>query len=459
MRLDVSTLAFSSGVVSIAAAVTIVLAGRRHAEMMPWRFFAASTASYAIGIFTIIAVPSASAFLICGNMLVLVSFLALHAGLCRLAERRLPLWAYGAAMALLVIGYSATIHNVTLRLVVLSILRVPFYIHGLIILSGIPSFRRQISANIIYSIMLSWMISAIIRSVGAISSWKSLDNYFFVSGGQATYFAVAGLLHFALAIAVLFMTFEQEERILNQRIDEQTKALSMAKDLAETASAAKTRFLAAAGHDLRQATHALGLQLSVVTHELSDGGREQGELVDLTADMGLVIASMTDQLNAMLEMARLDCGVLVPRVVQCPVLGIFEGLKGQFGQAAIAADVDLRFIESSALIRTDPAMFSRIMGNMIDNALKFAKGRRVVVGCRRKQGRVVVCIVDDGCGISRDHIDHIFDEYYQADGPARSRSKGFGLGLAIVRRMSNLLGHHVSVYSRTGSGSAFSIET
>lgn len=309
--------------------------------------------------------------------------------------------------------------------------------------------------TILRCVFLLWCMCLSLRIFSACVLDTAAYNYLGLVGGQALYFAVAGQLYVALAVSVLYMAFEHEEDGLNRRIAEQTTALHKAKETAEAALVAKSRFLSATGHDLRQAVHALSLLLTSVTCELSTNEQAKSSLMSLTCDMTGVMSSMTEQLNALLDMAHLESGSIVPKMADCCLAGIFGRLKSQFEPEAAATDIDLRFVDTSEVARTDESLLFRIVGNLIANAIKFRRGGRVVIGCRRRHGCVELQVCDDGIGIPTAHLGIIFDEYSQVDANIRTRHKGLGLGLFIARNMAQLMGHSISVKSLAGRGSMF----
>ena len=229
--------------------------------------------------------------------------------------------------------------------------------------------------------------------------------------------------------------------------------LRQARDLAERANLAKTKFLAAASHDLRQPVQALFFFTSVLAHKLR-GHPAQGLLRDLQASVdGLNIL-----LDSLLDVSKLDAGLVVPKETDFGVAAILDRLAGDFQPLAADKGIELRTVPSSAMIRSDPALLSRVVQNLVANAVRYTSRGRVLLGCRRQGAVLRVEVWDTGIGIPPERIGEIFEEFTQLGNPERDRTQGLGLGLAIVERLTRLLGHRVSVRSVVGKGSVFAVE-
>ena len=226
----------------------------------------------------------------------------------------------------------------------------------------------------------------------------------------------------------------------------------MLRGEAERANKAKTRFLAAASHDLRQPIHALGLFASALAERIR--GRETDSLIQRIQETIGVITSM---LNALLDISKLDAGVVEPKVGPTGIDALFQRLETELSAAAREQGNRLRFRPCRAWVQTDPAMLERILRNLIGNALRYTEGGRVLVAGRRRGTELRLEVWDTGCGIPKERIDEIFVEFQQLGNPQRDRTQGLGLGLAIVRRLARLLGHRLEVRSTPGRGSCFAI--
>jgi two-component system, chemotaxis family, CheB/CheR fusion protein len=232
-----------------------------------------------------------------------------------------------------------------------------------------------------------------------------------------------------------------------------TEALEFAKRKAENADAAKSRFLAAASHDLRQPLQTLALLQGLLTRAVeSERDRK------LVARIGETLGAMTGMLNALLDINQIEAGAVSPEMSLFPVNDLLVKLYDEFTYQAQAKSLVLRVAPCSLSIYSDPRLLEQMVRNLLSNALKYTKTGKVLLGCRRRKGMLRIEVWDTGIGIPDEEIQAIFEEYHQVGNEARERSLGLGLGLSIVRRIGNLLGHRVRVRSHHGNGSVFSIE-
>jgi PAS domain S-box-containing protein len=226
-------------------------------------------------------------------------------------------------------------------------------------------------------------------------------------------------------------------------------AIHAARAEAEQASNAKSRFLAAASHDLRQPLSALSIYVNVLRSHVAPAG--QPHLANLKDCIGSLNALLTD----LLDLSKLEAGVVSPNVGDFPVADALASLISIHAPEAQLKGLHLRCVATGLTAHTDPILFKRILGNLIDNAIRYTDRGGVLVGCRRRDGRHWVEVWDTGIGIAAHQTTEIFEEFRQL-GDARTR--GSGLGLAIVAKTAALLGLQVSVRSRPGRGSVFAIE-
>jgi PAS domain S-box-containing protein len=230
------------------------------------------------------------------------------------------------------------------------------------------------------------------------------------------------------------------------------EALRLAKSDAERADKAKSRFLAAASHDLRQPLQAIGLYIAALACRPLDTASQS-----ILADVRKCLGASSELLEDLVDISRLDAGVVVPEFADVAIADVFELLEKSFQRDAEARSIDLRFVPRSLFVRADPGILGRILQNIVSNALRYTPEGRVLVGCRSRNGAVALEVWDTGIGIAPEEKEHIFEEFYQVDNPARDRRRGIGLGLAIVRRQASLIGARISVRSTPGKGSVFSI--
>jgi two-component system CheB/CheR fusion protein len=230
-------------------------------------------------------------------------------------------------------------------------------------------------------------------------------------------------------------------------------ALEAAKRRAETASTAKSRFLAAASHDLRQPLQTLTLLQGLL--EISVDGERTTKLV---SRLGETLASMSSMLNTLLDINQIDSGTVHADPTDFPIGDLLERLRDEFAYQAESQGLRLRVVHCGLTIHSDPSLLEQILRNLISNALKYTVQGTVLLGCRRHAETVSIEVCDTGIGIADQEFQAIFEEYHQIDNAARERARGLGLGLSIVQRLGNLLGHRISVRSQVGRGSIFAVE-
>jgi signal transduction histidine kinase len=220
----------------------------------------------------------------------------------------------------------------------------------------------------------------------------------------------------------------------------------------ELANTYKSRFLAAASHDLRQPLHALNLFVAQLQSESDPGERNR-----IVARIDAAASAMNELFNALLDVSRLDAGVLELNLSEFPVEQLLERMEMTFAEAARGKGLRLHVVSSGAWVRSDFILLERILLNLVSNAVRYTARGGIVIGCRRRGERLRLEVWDSGVGIPEDQQQNIFDEFYQLAGPAPDRRGGLGLGLAIVDRLCRLLGHPVELASIPGKGSRFSV--
>jgi two-component system, chemotaxis family, CheB/CheR fusion protein len=234
----------------------------------------------------------------------------------------------------------------------------------------------------------------------------------------------------------------------------QTKqALTDARQQADRANVAKSRFLAAASHDLRQPLQTLAL-LQGLLAKVVEGPKAQ-QLVKRVDD---TLGAMSGMLNTLLDINQIEAGTVRVKISTFPVGELLERLRDEFTYHADAKGLSLRLVPTRLSIASDPRLLEQILRNLIANAVKYTAMGRVLIGCRRHKGHLRVEIWDSGVGIGAIDLNAIFDEYHQVDNAARERSRGLGLGLSIVKRLGDLLGHTIHVRSIPGKGSVFAVD-
>ncbi|WP_434622616.1 PAS domain-containing hybrid sensor histidine kinase/response regulator [Azospirillum sp. B2RO_4] len=230
------------------------------------------------------------------------------------------------------------------------------------------------------------------------------------------------------------------------------QALLQAKETAEAADLAKGKFLAAASHDLRQPLQALLLFVDVLKPHVQ-GSQGLNALMHL----GRGLDALKELLDSLLDMSRLDAGVVQPNIENVSVAPLFDHIAAAYRPVAAAKGLELHMLSCNAAARTDRTLLTRMVRNLVENALRYTESGRIDIECRRAGGRLLIEVRDTGIGIPPDHLESIWEEFHQVGNPERDRNRGLGLGLAIVRRLSQLLNHPVDVQSKPGQGTSFVI--
>jgi len=228
------------------------------------------------------------------------------------------------------------------------------------------------------------------------------------------------------------------------------EALKAAMREAERANRAKSRFLAAVSHDMRQPLQAISMYLGALRY--GRGGDGQG---DILHDIRLCLDGCNELLDDITDISRLDAGVVVPEFSDFAVADLLEHIATSFRAQAREKGLGFTVMDSSVFIRADQRMLARIMQNLVSNAIRHTEMGRVLVGCRHHDGEADLQVWDTGPGIPEDQREAIFEEFYQIGNEQRDRRLGFGLGLAIVRRQAALMGLPVGFSSTLGKGSMF----
>jgi signal transduction histidine kinase/ActR/RegA family two-component response regulator len=272
-----------------------------------------------------------------------------------------------------------------------------------------------------------------------------------VLAAQATILAISlG----ALVLAALFSERRLHESALLERearLQEALRAGQTAWKSAELADRAKSSFLAAASHDLRQPLQTLRL-----LHAALEPHHPDGEARNVVAGIGRSLNTMNSILSSLLDVNRLESGNLRPSRGEFSLSEVFESLAADFAAELREKGVRLRLVRCSLVVRSDRRMLEEMIRNLLSNSVRYTDGGRILLGCRRAGDTVRIEVWDTGVGITEDQLQHIFDEYYQ--GTAGAERGGFGLGLAIVRRLGQMLDHKVDVRSIPGRGTRFSVD-
>ena len=246
---------------------------------------------------------------------------------------------------------------------------------------------------------------------------------------------------------------ETLERRVRERTEELTRlnaALARAKGEADAANISKTKFLAAASHDILQPLNAARLY---VTSLIERGGREDRRLID---NIDASLEAVEEIFGALLDMSRLDTGALRPEFASFRIDELMRQIELEFAPLAATKGLDLTFVPGSLVVRSDRRLLRRLLQNLVSNAIKYTPAGRVLVGCRRRNDEVRIDVYDTGVGIPQSKWRDIFVEFHRLDQGAKI-ARGLGLGLSIVERVARVLGSRIELESESGRGSHFAI--
>ena len=255
----------------------------------------------------------------------------------------------------------------------------------------------------------------------------------------------------------LAATLESMAVTLQQREAERLRAdedVRRSRDDALQASLAKSRFLAAASHDLRQPLQSMSMTVALL------GMRHKADAdTPVIARLNRAVSNLADLLNTLLDISQLEAGVVKPSLKSVSVGGLLCEISEEYGAVAESKGLTFNVERCDFSIRSDPGMLLRMMRNLVENAIRFTpSGGMIHIFCRDEGATLLLIVKDTGIGIPHDKREEIFRAFQQLNNPERDRSKGLGLGLAIVDRMSRLLGHRVHLESVPSEGSSFAIE-
>jgi len=333
----------------------------------------------------------------------------------------------------------------------------------LMVLAGLAAVAR-------YAIRQWNLESALLLVAGGISATFAIHDWLAAQNPLdlrpiwlVPYAALAFLTLFGYLLTDRFVrALNATERLnldLERRVAEKSAALSTqleatqaAKEAAEAANRAKSSFLAAASHDLRQPLHALGMFTQALTERTHDA---DGQL--LAQRITTSVAALEVLFSSLLDISKLDAGAIVAQPCDFAIRPLLDRLAEECMPEALQRGLKLGVVCGDAAIRSDPVLMERILRNLIANAMRYTEHGGIVIGCRRRGAACSLEIWDSGPGIPEVELTRIFEEFYQIGNPGRDRTRGLGLGLAIVRRLAGLLGHAVEVSSREGRGSVFRV--
>jgi two-component system, sensor histidine kinase len=269
-----------------------------------------------------------------------------------------------------------------------------------------------------------------------------------VAIGIGTLLLLPVVVHFAARVS---RTFLESVNVRLQNTD-LVEELRQQKEAAEEANVAKSRFLAVASHDLRQPLHALGLFVQAL-QESSIAAHER----HLVGNIRRSVDAMEGLFEALLDISRLDAGVVRARVETFGLVAVFDRLGFEYGPVARQKGLTLSVMKTSVFVRSDPQLLERIIRNLVSNAVRYSDRGGLVLGCRREADSVRIEVWDSGRGIPAEKHREVFREFAQLEAGDRDHRKGLGLGLAIVERLARLLNHTIGLRSIPGKGSVFTV--
>ena len=250
------------------------------------------------------------------------------------------------------------------------------------------------------------------------------------------------------AFAAIKLRFENLE--LMGEADQARQEAEQARLQAEAANTAKSKFLAAASHDLRQPIHAQGLFLNVLMH--TDLTAEQRSLV---SNISTASSATAEMLDTLLDFSRIEAGVVSPRIQAFSLQDLLNKIEREFEAQADAKGLTYRSRETPLLVQSDPALVELILRNLVSNAIRYSDAGGLLVACRKRGTQAVLEVWDTGIGIAPEQQAEVFREFHQVGNPERDRRKGLGLGLAIARGLANTLGHALHLQSVPQRGTVF----
>ncbi len=267
-----------------------------------------------------------------------------------------------------------------------------------------------------------------------------------------------GLFAEALIVAMALLVGRSGNQYVRNSIRMRLENVELLRDLTrqkeelDRANAAKTRFLAAASHDLRQPMQAIALLAESLQERVQDAATR-----NIVESMRNAVGAMSSLLNEILDISKLDAGTVKPQPTVFPVARLLDRLRSSFAHQAVKKYLAFRVRPSAAFVETDEVLLYRILANLANNALRYTEHGGVLVACRARGDAVSIEVWDTGVGIPPDQLQDVFREFHQLSNPQRDRDQGLGLGLAIVERTAKLLNAPLRVRSRPGGGSVFAV--
>lgn len=317
-------------------------------------------------------------------------------------------------------------------------------------------------------ILLLGMFAVLMGSVPVIATWRAMvpvvtipltlgvvTRFAWMGGTDGWFTCVVGLLFGGSMARYALSQHQLIRRSLSDQIDKELLSEQLLRQSFELQrlNRERSRFFASASHDLRQPVHALALFSRSLERDLADH-----PLAPVAGRVVQATDAVSGLLNAMLDISKIDAGTVVPQPMEIAVDPLFLRLSQLFEPRAQQAGLSLRFHTGPEWLKTDADLLLRVLTNFVDNALKYTRHGGILVSARPRGDRLRLAVWDTGLGIAPEHLPHVFDEFYQVDNPQRDVARGLGIGLAIVKRLVDLLGGEVGVRSRQDHGSVFWVD-
>ncbi len=275
--------------------------------------------------------------------------------------------------------------------------------------------------------------------------------------GSTEYYAFSVLT--VLFAGVVLQVARNQQLLANESLElrfkqtELLEELKLQKEAAEAANLSKSKFLAAASHDLRQPLHSIGLFTAALGNR-SSGSAERA----LIENIDSAVLSLDSLLNSLLDISKLDAGVISPQFEHIDLDSVIQGLASEYEPQARAKGLSWKVNASSAVIYSDPSLLDTVLRNLISNAIRYTDKGSIAIHCQPEDEEVTLKVVDTGVGIPALSQKDIFQEFFQLSNPSRDSAKGVGLGLAIVERLARLLGIEINLVSEPDAGTEFALK-